>query len=187
MAYATLTSIKRYLGISESTDDTLLTVTAEAATSMIDRLTNRTFTATADSTRYHNADYVVGGILYLDGDLCAITSVTNGDGVAVASTEYKSMPRNYTPYFALALDDDSDVSWDTDSGEIAIVGKWAWSLTPPADIEFACVRLTSYLYRQKDNMGELDRAMIAGNTTLLPAELPKDIMLILAPYRRKVA
>lgn len=123
--------------------------------------------------------------LYFDADQCDIEKVTNGDGVIVASTKYTTRPRNASPYFAIVLDDDSAVSWDTDSGEIAVEGRWAWSITPPDDIVHACVRLTAYLYRQKDNASDLDRTIIAGNSALLPSELPRDVLLLLSPYKRR--
>ena len=184
MAYASTSEIKRYLGITSADDDALLAMLAESATGIIDNLTGRTFAASADATKYHTVDNVDGDTLWMNADIASITSITNGDGVAVASTNWRTLPRNDTPYYAVELKDDSAVTWDTDSGDIAVVGRWAYSTTPPPVISQVCTRITAYLYRQKDNMGELDRALIAGNTTLLPAELPKDIILLLATYKR---
>jgi len=81
------------------------------------------------------------------------------------------------------------VSWTYDEDHenaITIVGKWAYSATAPADITHACTRLAAYLYRQKDNAGDMDRAIVAGNATILPAKLPSDVAEILKPYRRLV-
>lgn len=184
MAYATLSEIKRYLGISSTDDDALLATLSDAASRMIDNLTGRTFEAPADTTRYHTEDNVDGDTLWFDTDVAAITSITNGDGVVVASTNWRTKPRNQTPYYAVELKEDSSVTWDTDSGDIAVVGRFAYSTTAPDVVAQVCVRIVAYLYRQKDNMGELDRAIIAGNTTLLPAELPRDILIMLASYKR---
>jgi len=195
MAYCVVaTDLKPYLGIAAATvtDDALLTQLVTRAQAMIDKYCDRTFEASADSTKYLDAvDDVEGVILHLGsaGDLCAITSVTNGDDEVVASDEYVTEPRGSTPYRALRLLASSDVSWTYDEDHenaITIVGKWAYSATAPADITHACTRLAACLYRQKDNAGDMDRAIVAGNATILPAKLPSDVAEILKPYRRLV-
>lgn len=189
MAYTDTTTLKRYLGIpsATTTDDTLLAELIARSQAVIDSYTLRTFEASADTERTFDAVRdVAGATLYLDHDLCAVTSVTNGDGTIV--TGYTTEPRNGTPYFALRLLASSGVAWTytTDPEDaITIDGKWAYSTTAPADIAGACVRLAAYLYRQKDNAGDLDRAVIAGNATILPAEIPSDIRLMLNPYKRR--
>ncbi|GIV82782.1 MAG: hypothetical protein KatS3mg051_2136 [Anaerolineae bacterium] len=190
MAYATLAELKAYLGITGTTDDMLLTDLLVRSQAIIDAATQRTFEATADSTRYLDAvEDVDGRVLWLDrvGDLAQITSITNGDGSSVASSEYVTEPRNQAPYYAIQLKASSSVAWtysDSPENAIAITGRWAYSVTPPDDIVHACIRLAAYLYRQKDNATDLDRPVIAGNVTLLPAQLPADIQSLLAPYRR---
>ncbi len=192
MAYLSAADLKSYLGIAVTTDDTLLGQILTRAQAMIDTYTGRTFEAAADSTRYLDAieDVTDSQTLFLDRDLCAITSITNGDGVAVGATEYTTRPRNNTPYYEIVLKNSSNKFWTYDQDPdkaITIVGKWAYSATAPADIVQAMVRLASYIYRQKDNAGDLDRPVIVGNnTTLLPAQLPKDIEMILRPYVRRV-
>lgn len=190
MAYTDTTTLKRYLGISSSSDDTLLGECITRAQALIDGYTGRTFEAAADTTRYFDAVANVNGRrLYLDHDLCQITSVTNGDGVAVASDEYTALSPNMTPYYALLLLASSGKAWtyeDDPENAISIVGRWAWSVTAPTAIVQATVRLAAYLYRQKNNAQDLDRAVAVGNTVLLPGELPRDLVQILAPYQRLV-
>jgi len=190
MAYTTLADVKSYLGIPTATtaDDTLITALIGRAQAIIDRYCDRTFEASADTTRYFTVGVDTdGGTVYLDNDLAAITSVTNGDGTTVLATQYVTLG---TPFDAIKLLGSAGLFWTlTDDGDaenaIAIVGKWAYSTTAPADVVAACVRLSAYLYRQKDNAGDLDRAVIAGNTTILPAEIPADIRLILRPLRKQ--
>jgi len=185
MAYASITDLTVYLGIDESTaDDGLLTQLLARAQAAIDTYTRRTFEATADATRWHTLDNVWGRQLQLDGDCCAITSITNGDGATVDAGEYHTMPRNRTPYYAVELWPDSAVAWDADSsGQIAVTGRWAYSTKAPADVVHACVRLAAWMYRQKDNTGN-DAPIIAGDVTILPTRIPSDVQLMLAPYRR---
>lgn len=191
MAYTTLADVKTYLGIPTATtaDDALITALIADAQAMIDSYCLRTFEASADTTRYFDAiEDVYGRALRIDADLCAVTSVTNGNGTSVTSGQYTTEPRNQTPWNELRLLLSSGVTWtySTDPEDaITIVGKWAYSTTAPADVAGACKRLAAYLYRQKDNAGDLDRAVIAGNATILPAQIPSDIMVRLAHYKRR--
>lgn len=191
MAYATTAELKTYLGISEATDDTLLGVLLAAAQVAIDAYCRQTFEAAADTTRYFDAVRDVDGRkLLLDAPLAAITTITNGDSVAVTTGQYVTEPRNAAPYYALALKSNVAVAWThtgTPENAISILGRWAYSVSAPADIKQTTIRLAAYLYRQKDNSGDLDRGIaIGGNAMLLPAQLPKDIQQLLRPYRRLV-
>lgn len=193
MAYASVAELKAYLGIATgiTTDDALLTAFLARAQRMIDVYCHRTFEASASTTRYFDAITDIstcGQILYFDEDLCQVDSVTNGDGQAVASTDYVTLPRNRKPWFGLRIKRYGDVYWtfsDMPEDAIAVTGRWAYSVTAPSDIVQATVRLAAYLYRQKDNAGDLDRPVNLGyNMTLLPARLPQDVVDMLATYRR---
>lgn len=195
MAYTEKAALKVYLGVDDTDDDVLLDALIAAAQKIIEMYCGQVFEATADTTRYFDATDIAhgGGIdgrdLILDAPLVAITSITNGDGVALALTDYVTQPRGDTPYYAIRIKANSSVFWtyeDDAESAIAVVGKWAYSLTAPVDIVHATKRLAAYFYRQKDNSGDLDRAVLAGNATILPAKIPDDIKLILAPYRRTV-
>ena len=66
MAYATVSQVKSYLGISASTDDTLLGTFIAAAQKIIDAHTRRTFEASTATTRYFDAmSDVTGSTLWL--------------------------------------------------------------------------------------------------------------------------
>lgn len=197
MGYCTLAELKQYLQMTpdEKTDDALLTALIEAAEAIIDRNTGRTFSAAADATR----TYCVGRdttrrTLVLDRDLCQITSiVTNADapdgGTELTTGDYFTVPRNDPPYYAIELRRSSDAAWEytTDPEEgITVTGRWAWSLTPPADIVMACQRLAAYLYRQKDAQVFDVTAMAATGVLSIPQGFPKDVLQLLAPYVRRV-
>ena len=202
MSYATIAQLKEYAGISLSGDDALLTRLLATAQASVDAYCHQPFEALVDTTRYFDPlhDTRAGSIgygygygytrtLYLDAPLCAITSVTNGDGTVIAASDYVTEPRNMTPWFALSLKMTSSKQW-TYSGSpensVAIVGKWAYSVTAPADIQQATLRLATWLYRQRDNALDLDRAVIVGNATIAPTRIPMDVMTMLEPYKRLV-
>ena len=189
MTYCSLAQLKAYVGATDSDDDALLTDCITRAEAVIDRATKRTFEASADSTRTFDAQQdVAGRTLYLDADLCAITSITNGDGAAITALQVVSEPRNHAPYYALTLKASTGLAWtyETDPEDaISVTGRWAYSTTPPADIEQACVRLAAWLYRQKDSSSDLDRPMVSmDGATLLPAQIPADVQRMLQPYVR---
>ena len=185
MAYVTVIELKRYLGIDadNTADDALLSDMVQRAQAVIEHRTGRTFEAAADTVRTFGADSVDGAWLWLDGDLCAVTSVVNGDGATVAAEQYAVRPTNRRPWFALLLRPAASVAWDASSGDIAITGRWAYSTTPPADVVQATVRLAAWLYRQKDNTAN-DSPMLAGDTLILPSRLPADVVELLQPYRQ---
>ncbi len=190
MAYCGVDELKEYLGVTGTADDAMLLTLLAAAQRTIDSYCARTFEATADTVRTFDSQRDVDGYtLTVDSDLCAITSIVNGDGTTISNSHYVTEPRNETPYYAIRLKTSAGKVWtSTVSGDsenaITITGKWAYSTSAPSDIAHVCKRLAAYIYRQKDNAGDLDRAVIAGNSTILPAQIPSDIRLMLTPYKR---
>jgi len=190
MAYCGVEELKEYLGVTGATDDAMLLTLLAAAQRTIDSYCARTFEATADTVRTFDSQCDVDGYtLTVDSDLCAITSIVNGDGTTISNSHYVTEPRNETPYYAIRLKASAGKVWtSTVSGDsenaITVTGKWAYSTSAPSDIAHVCKRLAAYIYRQKDNAGDLDRAVIAGNSTILPAQIPSDIRLMLTPYKR---
>lgn len=194
MAYTSVSEVKSYVGLTVADDDALLATLVAAAQQTIDRYCNRVFEASADMTRYFHAidslDKRNARILHLDGDLCAITSVVNGDGATVPATDYVTLPTNYAPYFALELTRETGTAWtfdDTPEKAIAVTGRWAFSTTAPADVAYAALRLTAWMYRQRDTQTDADRPMMSDSgAMIMPLRLPADVKDILAPYRRLV-
>ena len=190
MAYCGVDELKEYLGIESATDEPMLLTLLAAAQRTIDSYCARTFEATADTVRTFDSQRDVDGYtLTVDADLCAITSIVNGDGTTISNSHYVTEPRNETPYYAIRLKASAGKVWtSTVAGDsenaITVTGKWAYSTSAPSDIAHVCKRLAAYIYRQKDNAGDLDRAVIAGNSTILPAQIPSDIRLMLTPYKR---
>ncbi len=188
MAYTDVIGVRQYLDIAGAGDDALLGDLIDSAQEAIDVYCRRTFEASADSTRYfdYSSEYIDGLTLFLDMDLCAITTVTNGDGVVVASGERTTTPRNETPYYEIVLLSDSGVTWTYDSewmNAISIVGKWAHSTSAPDDIKQAASRLAAFYYRQRDTQ-MFDVTAIEAGTVLAPVGIPADVRRILNPHVR---
>jgi hypothetical protein len=187
-AYTTLASVKAVLGATLATDDALLTAFIARAQAWVESYCGQIFEAAADSTRkFDSRADVEGDVLYLDYPLAAITSITNGDGVAVASTEYVTEPRNHIPYHRIRLLRSKAKYWTylTDpEGAISITGKWAYGLAAPADIVQATERLAAYMYRQKDSQVFDVTADAETGQLIIPKGIPADVKQILQPYRR---
>lgn len=188
MAYTTLAEVKLYAGITTTNDDVLLEQCITRAQRAIDTYCKRTFEALSDTTRYFDAVADVNGrLLYLDHDLTSVTSITNGDGTTVGASNYVLVPANYWPAFAIQLKSSSNVTWtynDTPENAIAVVGRWAYALTAPADVVQACVRLAAWFYRQKDNSADIDQLTTVGGAVLVPPGVPKDVQALLKGYIR---
>lgn len=190
MAYTSAATVKSYLGIEGSGDDTLIGTLITAAQAWIDAYTGRTFEASADAERYFDcvAGVIEGRRLWLDRDLCSITTITNGDSTEVTSAQYVTRPRNDTPYYAIDLLSSAGIYWTyTDDVEDAITvdGKWAYSASAPSDVAQACTRLAAYLYQQKDAQVFDTTAMPEAGVITVPQGMPRDVKLMLAPYLRR--
>jgi len=186
--YATIAQLQARLEISgtlSATQTSNMNLALTNASAVIDDQTHRHFEATTDSTRYHDAALdVVDGRLWLQGDLAAVTSITNGDAQVIPLTSVKTDPLYATPYFGLTLKGNSGIGWSGDA--IAVTGRWAYSITPPDPIVQAPLRLAEWLYRQPANALDLDRAVIVGNATIAPSAIPADVFVMLRPYMRVV-
>jgi hypothetical protein len=189
MAYVTLSDLREYLGLetADTGDDSLLQTLINDAQSIIDEQCGKSFESSVDAVRYYDAiSDVRGRTLRLRDDLAQITSITHGNGTyTLSASDYTTKPRDKAPYYEIVLRRTYTQPWSYSADSevaIAITGRWAYSVTAPRAIARATERLAAYLYRQKDNTGDLDRAVVAGNATVLPQRLPSDVMRYLRPY-----
>jgi hypothetical protein len=183
MSYITTAEFKLYKGIENSADDALIDSLIDAAQKWLDRVAGRTLYASADTVRYFDAlSDADGRTLYLDEDLAAITSITI-DGTALASTEYTTVPRNETPYFAIKIKRNSEYSWLDDNAvtdydaedAIAITGQWCYFATIPDDLKHHMRRLVDYAYNQKDAGAFETTAIPAAGVIEVPQGFPVDV------------
>ena len=188
--YCSLAEIKAAIDIptATTTDDTMLERLVEAASRTIDRETQRTFYA---RTETHYFDIPGGRELRMDDDLLSVTSLTNGNSVAIASTEYNVIPRNRTPYYALKLKEGSSVYWEADSSGnteavIVLVGTWGHSTTTPQDVKEACIQIASAAYKRRfgENLGAVSTVTAAG-IVVSPQDIPVFAWNVIKAYKRR--
>jgi hypothetical protein len=130
-SYATLTDYKAYVTARGQTantdagDDGVIQDLLNAASRYIDTQTRRRFYPSVEA---HLFDIPYGREIYLDDDLLAVTTFSNGDSVAI--TDYILKGRN-TPYWSISIRDIANVTWETNAGGsseqvISLLGVWGY-------------------------------------------------------------
>jgi hypothetical protein len=192
MAYASLSELRSYLfaggTTAPATDDALLSAMIARAQASIDAaLGGRSFEATIATKVYDLPD---GEYLDVD-DLLTVTTLTNGDGVVIPAGAYVLYPLNINPKRMIYLKATSGYTWlpdalGNDAGCISVAGTWGYMATPPDNIKQACIRLSTWMYRQKDTSADLDRPLMTGDGGIvLPSAMPRDVEQLLASYVRR--
>lgn len=191
------------MGITASGDDSLLSLCIDRAQHTIESYTNRKFEATADTTRKftptvddvylgtgYAGDLIDDETLGTDYDLISITSITNGDATNLPTAQVVMLPLNTTPAWAVRIKQGSTYAWtyaDNSYGAVSITGRWGYSLTAPANIQQACLRLASQMYRQRDGSPDLSDSIIsADGSAIVSGAMRSDVKALLNPYRRRI-
>jgi hypothetical protein len=193
MVYVTSTAFKQYRGITSTSTagDALIVVLIARAQAQVERYCDRVLQAPSTAaTRYYDALLDVSDdrrTLYLDDDLCAITTITNGDGETVPTTHYVPEPRHRTPYRSIRLTALADDNWTyTNAPEdaIQVLGRWGYATTAPVDVQQATIRLAAYMYAQKDASTFDVTAFPDAGVMTVPQGMPKDVRELLEPCKR---
>lgn len=138
-SYATLAEYKSFVtargqtASTDTNDDAVIETLLKSASRYIDSQTGRFFYPLVQ-TRYFDVPtdrQLDQRELKLNADLLEVISITNGDGIAIPSTEYNLRPKNDSPYHAIRLVDNSVYTWASDgAGDthdvIAVNGIWGY-------------------------------------------------------------
>jgi len=185
MAYATLTDLKKILGITDTIDDALLTLALNAASAALENHFGRVFSKSVGETRYFTARD--SDLIFVD-DLVEIESLacdTDCDGVyesVWATDDYTLMPVNapaeglpYRSIKAKPLGAYRFPRW-LDAG-VEIIGSYGYPAVP-VEVNQATLLQAARLFRRKDAIfgvtggGELGQAVNI-------AKIDPDIVLML--------
>lgn len=199
--YATLTEIKGYLSISDTTDDSLLESLIESASRSIDRIANRRFYLDSNaSARLYRAYSDV--FVYVD-DIGTTTSLVvktdeAGDGsytkTLTLNTDYILDPLTASslgrPYTQLTMVSNTEM-WPifpgiTQNGlrpGVQVTAKWGWPSVPD-DINMACLILTADLYKRKDAPGGILGLGDLGAIRMSP--IGRDVTAMVRAYKKEV-
>ena len=132
--YATLAEYKAFVTArgqtftTDTADDAVIVDLLESASRFLDEKTTRQFYPSIQSRVY---DLPVDGVLYLDGDLLEVITLTNGDGNTIASNQYNFKSPNLTPYWGIAIKQLSTTSWQASTTNgceqvISLNGLWGY-------------------------------------------------------------
>lgn len=193
--YTTLASIKNYLGITDSIDDTLLEDIVESASRSIDRIANRYFYLDATATQhfYRTSDaysLIVDDIGSLTGLI--ITLDTAGTGTFSTSvtinTDFLMEPLNSAglgrPFTNVTMVGAQLFPYPLNLRPgISVVAKWGWPSVPD-DITQATLILGADLYKRKDSVGGVLGLSELGAIRMSP--LGRDISAMVRAYRREM-
>lgn len=186
MAYCTESEIKQRLDINSATYDGMLGQLANVASDWIDAhcmLPQGAFAVAADTARYYDPSALsYEATLKLDQPIVSVTTLVNGDGVTLPGAAYRLHPRNASPYWSIRLL--SGYAWQFGiDGEIAVTGKFGWSLTRPKPVQEAAIMLSGWLFKRyqaalQDATVNLDLGQLVYSDPI-----PKQVTMMLAPFR----
>lgn len=167
--YAATDELKRWLGITDSPDDTLLINALDAASMEIDHETGRHFYQTAAGiVRYYTPSNAYE--LLIDDCVALTVCATDSDADRVyettwAATDYDLLPDNAAadtePYTKLAVAPGGSYRLPAGTRKgVKLTGTWGWPSVPRA-INQACLLRAAWLFKRKDSpLG------VAGNSDL---------------------
>ena len=136
--YCTLDEFKDHLRAGNTdlredpTDDNVIERIIQQTSRFIDAKTQRHFYPIVETRYFDTPENTLDDrVLWLDDDLLAVTTVTNGDDTTLSSTEYNLYPANEYPKYALRIKQSSDYYWERDSSDnreqvIDILGFWGY-------------------------------------------------------------
>jgi len=203
MAYITTAQLKSYLGITVSTDDTELGYIPDRVTAAIDAYCHRHFEPesghgpAASHTHYftplqetQGGDLLDWYTLNLNHDLAELTSITNGDGTAIAAGDVVLLPLNTVPTNMIRIKSASGKFWTwsgSPEGAVQVAGKWCYSIDVPEDVKAAALRWGAHLYRLRTGATSVpaDITISADGSAFASNRIPSDVAQLLRPYIRR--
>lgn len=204
MAYLELAQLKRYLKITSSSEDVLLGEIIDSVTQEITTRTHRHFEleathghgppVTIHSHYFSPRPWVDGGntldaiTLNLNDDLYELTSITNGDGVAINIADVTLYPQNMAPpYGQIRIKADKGIYWTGDhDASIVVTGKWGYSQTAPWDIQQAALIMCKHYYEQRAGTSGLPAPVISADGVVVQSgSTMSDAMRVLKTYVRR--
>ncbi len=186
--YTTLARVRQTLAleVDETDDDTFLTNLLPIASRVIDSFCARQIVAETDTNKYDAVEDIEGMDLFLDEDLVSATTITNGDGTVLTSSDFVLLPSNQTPKYVIRLKSSSNEVWtyqDDPEEAIEVVGSWGYAAGTPDDIQQACIRLCVWMYKQRD-VPFLEVGLSEGGFSPVIVSMPNDIKIMLHPFKK---
>lgn len=187
MNLTTVEALRKFGEWLSESDDVLLNALIAASSEAIEKYCDRIFAVTNETehTFTRRTAYLRrvgltspfdGPVLLLDADLAEPSSSIIANGTAVTAVTY--LTPHKPPYWGIILDEGG---WES---PVEVTGYWAYSRTPPPNVEFACLRLAKWLYELRETTRGDAVVVTEQGAVLLPSAIPGDIQAILNPYKR---
>ncbi len=185
VAYCTPSDVRSYgrLNITSGDDDDVLTNVIDAVSLRIDQMHNLPeggYAVSADSTRYYQYSDIHHGRLLLDMSCLSVTSLTNGDESAIPPAGYRLHPRNQGRKFFIELLSGYGWGFVTD-GEIVVVGKFGYSLTPPPNVVEATAMWSASILKRYQAALQDATVNIELGQLIYSAPIPSQVIALLQP------
>lgn len=193
MAYPTAAELGAYCG---GVDTTPQTQANNAAIDWVVAHCNRQFvpyTATYQFTR--NNVVRNGSRLMFFRDCLSITTLTNGDGSVIGSTNYIKLynstrgdPANASFYAIQLLPVSGYAFVESTVGYISVLGSWGYHGVdqPPAAVFSAILQIGALLYRTRSGGGGQIAQVQPSGVMVEGVQIPQAVLDLLKPYRRGV-
>lgn len=131
---------------------------------------------------------IEGKKVYFGQDVLNVVSISNGANGTLTSDQYRLLPVNNSPKYAVELSTPA-ISWQCGSGgspQGAIVvtaqfGEYT-ATNLPANVELAVTKYASWLYMNRDNDGSTFVA--ANGEAIIPANAPQLVLKVVDQYKR---
>lgn len=192
MAYPTITDLKLLLGITASSENTLLTQINDGAKEYAERRTGRVFESASAARSFPLMPRYIDGtkrLLTTRGmDFTSVSSLVNADGSTISSTDYTLLPVgalvDNKPYYQIRLTDASGLTFSGD-GLVVVTAAWGFDTTCPAPVFTAIMELGAITYRARmtGNAGAVQQIGQQG-LIVQPGGIPATITDVLDAYRR---
>lgn len=188
----TTTAVKAQLHITGTLDDTLISDYVTQASEMFSVQTRQQFYATGGATLTYdiNQPDIYGRKLFFGRMMLGVDRVYNGDGNVIPTTDYRLLPPNDSPKYALEIYPNASTFFipvnDNQGyeGAVQVNGTIGFCLTgqQPADVTLAVTRLAAWLYATRDSNGAV--VQFADGTMAIPTNAPAFVLQIAGKYAR---
>lgn len=183
--YTTVDKVKAYAGIKGKGDDALVKSLITAVSRAFDLATGYEFGVEVETSRtfFVYLGDVENGELILDKPFSTISSIVNGDGVTLATSDYLLEPRD-APYTTARMKPPPSAYWTdgSDFDGIVVTGTVGYPLT--AHISQQMVLWTSFMYGQKDNP-LIDITAIESGAVITTPGRPKSVSTLIESYKNR--
>lgn len=188
--YCTLAEVKAALRITDTIDDSLLEMSVESASRLIDGYANRSFYSAGSASRYFVADNDF--LTYID-DAVTITEIatdSSADGtydIIWQASDYQLEPLNGrvdglpAPYNAIrAIGDYTFPIWGGE-GLVKVTGTWGFSAVPVTVKQAAIIQASRIFKRLDSPLGVLSSPDLG--YIRVSSRLDPDVAMLIDPYK----